>query len=463
MDLPSVGHDEGDDMGKNSQARRAARSRSRTRRHHDPEQHIREPSGNQHRAGPSEEVRSPRADSTTAADEAIGAWTALLNVAMRLGPTRITASRVATLTRLPADAVDQLGEVLVTHHVEALLQHGWQPAEVHRVARRHDAASGRLVGDLVRRNLARHLATHARDTVDPRWRAQVDLLGGPDEHVGSYVAWQRTEDLDRATAYAATLGLLVRLADLPPLRRLVPPPGAAPTGPGPTSASDPVLHKVRGLLAKAESTEFEAEAAALTAKAQELMTRHAIDQAALSAERPLAAPSTVRLAIETPYVEPKARLLQVVAEATRCRTVLLTGLDLSEVVGYPDDLAAVELLFTSLLLQAQRAMTEAGRRGGAGGRARSAAYRASFLRAYGQRIGERLAEANEHVMAGARADSSTHLPVLLSRAAAIDDHIAREYGVLSTSRARRGYDPAGAVSGRLAADQAELTSGHLPS
>ena len=44
-------------------------------------------------------------------------------------------------------------------------------------------------------------------------------------------------------------------------------------------ATDAVLARIRQLLAKAESTTFEAEALAFTAKAQELMTRHAIDAA----------------------------------------------------------------------------------------------------------------------------------------------------------------------------------------
>jgi len=74
-----------------------------------------------------------------------------------------------------------------------------------------------------------------------------------------------------------------------------------------------VLQKVRGLLAKAESTEFEAEAAALTAKAQELMTRHAIDRAALHVGQAVGRPSIIRVAIEAPYVDPKSLLLQLVA------------------------------------------------------------------------------------------------------------------------------------------------------
>ena len=43
--------------------------------------------------------------------------------------------------------------------------------------------------------------------------------------------------------------------------------------------NDRLLHTIRALLAKAESTDYPDEAAALTAKAQELISAHAIDLA----------------------------------------------------------------------------------------------------------------------------------------------------------------------------------------
>lgn len=50
------------------------------------------------------------------------------------------------------------------------------------------------------------------------------------------------------------------------------------------SGDDRVLARVRALLAKAESTEFPDEAEALLAKAQALISRHAIDRAAVAGE-----------------------------------------------------------------------------------------------------------------------------------------------------------------------------------
>ncbi len=85
-----------------------------------------------------------------------------------------------------------------------------------------------------------------------------------------------------------------------------------------------VLARIRALLAKAESTTFEEEAHAFTAKAQELMTRHAIDVAMLGASAGSdAAISTEHrmIRIEQPYADPKISLLGAVARANRCRAI----------------------------------------------------------------------------------------------------------------------------------------------
>ena len=469
-------------MGRNSQSRRAKRSKDRARQRARDQHAARSrpstqdgppsPFGVPRGSSPSETQDAPAtpfgdphgaprsgptSGSPDARHEAVDLWTRILGDARSFGRSTPRPQLVAALTELPVAAADEVAEI----QVDAMVAHGWQPAEIHRIARRQHHVAGRLVAIHLRRHLDHHLREDGTPLVDPRWQGQVDELGEAAPHVRWFASWRDRCRLDRGTAYLRAGELLIRLGALPTLRTLIPPPGTpAPAHVG-QSVSDPVLHKVRGLLAKAESTEFEAEAAALTAKAQELMTRHAIDQAALDTERPVGSPATVRIAIEAPYVDAKSLLLQLVAAQTRCRTVFLSGLDMSEVVGFPADLAAVEALFTSLLVQAQRALTEAGRVGGAYGRTRSPSFRATFLRSYAIRIGERLAEANAHVMAGTRADSARYLPVLRSQEEAIDAHVAREYGTLSSGRIRGGYDHAGATSGRLAADQAELTSGRL--
>ncbi len=128
----------------------------------------------------------------------------------------------------------------------------------------------------------------------------------------------------------------------------------------PNPGDDRALRRIRGLLAKAESTEFPDEAESLTAKAQELMTRHAVDAALLEAGPSPTdgrAVDTRRVHVQDPYVRAKMQLLAAVAEANDVRVVWYSSLGIANLVGGRADLAAVELLFTSLLLQvAQRAV-----------------------------------------------------------------------------------------------------------
>src|SRR5690606_36502443 len=109
-----------------------------------------------------------------------------------------------------------------------------------------------------------------------------------------------------------------------------------------------------------------------SAKAQELMARHSVDEALLAAAAPSPeAPVGCRIGVEAPYEQTKAVLLDAVASANHCRAVWNEALGFSTVVGFASDLEAVELLYTSLLVQATTAMTKAEAAQRAGGRKRT--------------------------------------------------------------------------------------------
>jgi Arc/MetJ family transcription regulator len=107
-----------------------------------------------------------------------------------------------------------------------------------------------------------------------------------------------------------------------------------------------MLAKIRALLAKAESTTFPEEAESLSAKAQELMTRHRVDRVLLDGEAPTDGPTGRRIWLDDPYATTKADLLRVVADANRCRAVLLPSLGCCHVIGHAADLDMSELLHT---------------------------------------------------------------------------------------------------------------------
>lgn len=320
--------------------------------------------------------------------------------------------------------------------VAAAWRRGWQPADVVRLARRElDDVHVRLLSALIR---AQRPDDRSRG---PRWTAQLDDL--PTE------APPRTDRFSHATAVLELYRLLLRLPALEPLDEPV---TSAAGQPRPESR---MLGRIRALLAKAEATGFPEEAEALSAKAQELMARHSIDDALLASRThaPHATkdvPGACRIGVEPPYEQAKAVLLDAVATANHCRAVWNEPFAFSTVVGFEADLEVVELLHTSLLVQAQTAMTRAEAAQRAGGRKRTKTFRQSFLAAYAHRIGARLAEAAQTQV------TQDLLPVLASREVAVTDRLDRMFPETTTTRLRGVSDEAGWVEGSQAADRAQV-------
>ncbi|TJZ76950.1 DUF2786 domain-containing protein [Rhodococcus oryzae] len=253
---------------------------------------------------------------------------------------------------------------------------------------------------------------------------------------------------------------------------LLPPPSQWPAegaaqpdaeAPEPAATADPkVLGRIRGLLAKAERTDFAEEAEAFTAKAQELMTRYAIT-AALLRSRAHTGGTVVhsrRFHFENPYLKEKVHLLTAIGDANRVRTVLFGDLDIATAVGTPVDLQQVDLLFTSLLVQSARALQSGAAEGRAG--ARTTGFRKAFLAGFASRIGQRLRDADARATEAAADEESIPLgdllPVLATTSAAVDAEFTRLFPGTRTARAR-SVDARGWHAGRAAADNASLAKG----
>lgn len=351
---------------------------------------------------------------------------------------------------------------------------GWQPADLVRVAARDLGVGPRAAMiDLV----AAQLRSYTPATIDEVWHDQLADLGArvwwpEDARYVRELAVARK--LDRPQALDLLVRLLELLAGLPRLEVLTALPGKARSGPysgvgrraaASSEADEKLLSRVRALLAKAESTTFEAEAETFTAAAQAMMARHSIDEALVwGRERhDEEKPGGIRLGVDNPYPEPKAMLLQQIAEANRCRAVWSRHLGFTTVLGYRSETAWVELLYTSLLVQATTAMTKAGSKSTAHGTSRTRAFRASFLESFALRIGERLRETTQQAEAEAFDGAGQGLlPVLADRRAAVDEAVARVFpDMISTaSRSWWNRDREGWASGRGAADMADLA--HAP-
>ncbi|GHJ91670.1 hypothetical protein SNE510_11890 [Streptomyces sp. NE5-10] len=323
--------------------------------------------------------------------------------------------------------------------VRTLWEHGWQPADLARTVRRELAEEHlRLLGGLVRAETARYA------TLPRRWREQLAAL---DDGAGPGAG--TADRFSHATAVLELYRLLVRL---PRLDAVGPVPGE--TLP-PAAAGEPrMLTRIRALLAKAEATGYPEEAEALTAKAQELMARHSLDEAGLAAGAPSPqTPGAIRIGVEPPYEQAKAILLDAVAGANHCRAVWNETYGFSTVVGFEADLDPVELLYTSLLVQGTAAMTRAEAEQRKGGRKRTKSFRQSFLLAYANRLGARLESTSRRVAA----EAPTLLPVLASREVAVTARTDELFPETRATRVRAMWDEDGWNHGATAAESATLT------
>ncbi|MFJ7268964.1 DUF2786 domain-containing protein [Streptomyces sp. NPDC099050] len=336
-------------------------------------------------------------------------------------------------------------------YVRQAWERGWRPADVLRLVRRDlEQAHLRIAEDLV----AAEARRYAR--LPERW-TDAEVWWGDDTRYGErLVERERTDRFSLAGAVLEVFRLLIRL------------PSIEPVGPLPGDPADVLEHahieprmlgRIRALLAKAEATTFPEEAEALSAKAQELMARHTVDAALLAVKSGTAQiPGACRIGVEAPYEEAKAVLLDAVAGANRCRSVWNSAYEFSTVVGFESDLEAVELLYTSLLVQGTAAMTraEAGQR--AGGRKRTKTFRQSFLLAYASRLGQRLAETAEHAVADSVAEAPDNLPALVARDVAVTSRAEEMFPRTTTTRLRGATDLAGWEDGTAAADRAHVAN-----
>lgn len=225
-----------------------------------------------------------------------------------------------------------------------------------------------------------------------------------------------------------------------------------------TDVDDRVLERVRKLLARAEHpTTPPAEAEACSAKAAELMSRHLIDRAVVDAGRSdHDKPVVRRIVVDAPYVVGKVVLLDEVAKAFGIRVAIGGTASASSrrctLVGFPGDLAMVELLFTSLLLQASTAMRHASE-----GHPNVKAFRRAFLFGYAYSVGTRLTAVRKDTVREAAATTPGTELVLVDRQARVEAAFKDEFPRLGTFRTTVSSG-SGLVAGRHAGARADLSA-----
>lgn len=392
------------------------------------------------------------AEDGTPAEDALEAGASML-AAAPAGPEAVSAALLAA----------------AEDGVRRCWQGGWQPADLERIVRRETGGGPRtaVVVDAMAAE-AQRAGRAAERARGPRWAAQLRDLGAEIWWQSDARYMQELAHRRRSSRFETTYDVLAALRVLARLPRITPLPTALPARAS-TPAESRTLGRIRGLLAKAEATDYPDEAEALSAKAQELMARHSIDEALLDHAGAGAdagpgasgargtTPSAIRIGIEGPYEQAKALLLDAVAAANRCQAVWSGDVGFSTLIGFEADLEAAELLYTSLLLQATTAMHRAGDAHHSRGRSRRTRdFRQTFLVAYADRIRARLATVTEATTAEAATDAPGLLPVLAAREVAVAETTGALFPDTAAVRMRGVRDADGWEQGAAAADRARL-------
>lgn len=217
-------------------------------------------------------------------------------------------------------------------------------------------------------------------------------------------------------------------------------------------ADEKILERVRRLLAQAEDQAGTPEGDTFSAKAEELMIRHGIEQAVLDEADGTSKGEVTsrRIFCHAPYAKQKAGLVCTVAAYNQGKAVVhepLGGWSKGCAVyayGFAADLDTIEFLFTSLSLQAVTALaTRAIPRDRFGDRMDAATFRAGWLMDFDRGVASRMAEMEQrakaaadrkHAAAGGQPGGAEL--VLRDKKQQVTDHVRELYPHMGVMRSR---------------------------
>ncbi|MDX3525104.1 DUF2786 domain-containing protein [Streptomyces sp. ID05-39B] len=227
--------------------------------------------------------------------------------------------------------------------------------------------------------------------------------------------------------------------------------------------TNPKLAKIKALLAKAEDpASSPEEAEAYFGRAADLMAKYGIDQALLAEAQPSTDEITSQsFDIKGKYVPDRAALLFSITHALGAQNVYWTLTDSAdgkryrkiEVYAHRSTLDRIEMLFSTLQLQALNGMKKARPQYGES----LTAYRKSWMAGFSSVVRKRLAQAEETAIQEARQQAggaSTEL-VLVKREAAVERFFKQAHPKLKAAPRRR-LTGSGWRDGKAAGERASL-------
>lgn len=215
---------------------------------------------------------------------------------------------------------------------------------------------------------------------------------------------------------------------------------------------DKILNKIKGLLAKAESTTFDDERTAFMAKANELMVKYAIDQAQLATENRVSDEvKTNAVFNEGSYAYAESIGWSSLCKAFGTVRYYISGSALNKnhtgfVVGFTSDVEVIKTLHASLKLQSITAMRKHFKENGYRSFNGSDRYRdrRQFLISFWVAASAKVEETKKRVVE----ESTTGAELaLIDRAAIVDRHMPSDLSD-TTNRSHGGSRDAALAGGR---------------
>ena len=227
---------------------------------------------------------------------------------------------------------------------------------------------------------------------------------------------------------------------------------------GTGSDGNDIAARVSALIAKAESSDFPAEADAFMAKAQQLMNDHALDQAQLRG----ADPSTIghdTIAMSGSYTKERSLIWTAAAGANRCHVLASSARGSSKVIeivliGRGEDRHLVRLLASSLELQALKRLDDLDTSIGLGS---AVVQRRSFLRGFSLEVAERLRRSGHtHAVV-----SESARQALALASTAVDRYMRETFDVSPSRRSSARHDGLAFSHGRRAGASADVGNSRI--
>lgn len=240
------------------------------------------------------------------------------------------------------------------------------------------------------------------------------------------------------------------------------------------ATQETVMSRVLKLLAKAESTEFEAEAEALVAKAHELQTRHAIEQAQLDEFRrrsgqtsllPEPQDEILVFSGNKMHVLQKRLLFHVVAVTNRCDSVFLSESygqteQRAHLFGFKEDMEFVKILYTSLLVQMNREADRALKRARTEREIKNGyAWKRNFFIGFATAVHTRMQVQTRKIVADVEAKSTGTELLLADRTLAVKQRKQDHYPHLRAGSSQRVSNRDSYRSGSDAGRRADISGG----